>query len=67
VLKMVAGKHASLGIRAEHYPIVGKHLLASICEVLDQDPNSDFITAWGVAYWQVADFLIQMEFEHYYF
>jgi len=61
VLKMVAGKHASLGIRAEHYPIVGKHLLASICEVLDQDPNSDLITAWGVAYGQLADLLIQME------
>ncbi len=28
VLTMVAHKHVSLGIRAEHYPIVGLHLLA---------------------------------------
>jgi len=29
VLQLVAHKHVSLGIRREHYAIVGKHLLAS--------------------------------------
>lgn len=29
VLTLVANKHASLVIRAEHYPIVGGHLLAA--------------------------------------
>ena len=32
VITLIANKHASVGIRAEHYPIVGKHLLASIRE-----------------------------------
>ena len=30
VLTMIANKHLSLGVRAEHYAIVGRHLLAAI-------------------------------------
>src|SRR5260221_535107 len=41
VLHRIAHKHASLGIRPEHYPIVGMHLLASIREVLGETAAAD--------------------------
>lgn len=62
VLERVANKHVSLGIRAEHYPIVGQHLLASIREVLGEETASDsLLNAWGAAYQQLADLLIRLE------
>ena len=61
VITLIAHKHASLGIRAEHYPIVGKHLLASIKEVLGDAANDELINAWGVAYGVLADVLIEAE------
>ncbi|MES2935577.1 MAG: NO-inducible flavohemoprotein [Pseudomonadota bacterium] len=61
VLKMVANKHVSLGIRAEHYPIVGKHLLASIKVVLGDAASDELINAWALAYGQLADLLIGFE------
>ena len=33
-VELIAQKHCSLGIRPEHYPIVGKHLLVAIKDVL---------------------------------
>ena len=53
----IANKHVSVGIRAEHYPIVGKHLIASIKEVL----GDAAIDAWTAAYMQLADVLIGAE------
>ncbi|MEO9386542.1 NO-inducible flavohemoprotein [Chromobacterium phragmitis] len=61
VLIRVAHKHVSLGIRAEHYPIVGKHLLASIREVLGEAAGDDLIQAWAEAYGLLADTLIGIE------
>lgn len=62
VLERVAHKHASLGIRAEHYPIVGKHLLASIREVLGEEAAPDsLLEAWAAAYQQLAELLINLE------
>lgn len=65
VLNMVANKHASLGIRKEHYPIVGTHLLASIREVLGEAANNELLEAWGLAYAQLQDVLVGMESELY--
>lgn len=65
VLERVAHKHTSLGIRAEHYPIVGKHLLASIQEVLGEAATPALIAAWAAAYGQLADILIAEERELY--
>ncbi|TDR80076.1 NO-inducible flavohemoprotein [Paludibacterium purpuratum] len=61
VLTRIANKHASLGIRAEHYPIVGQHLLASIREVLGDAANDALIDAWASAYGQLADMLVAEE------
>ena len=57
----IANKHVSVGIRAEHYPIVGKHLIASIKEVLGEAATPELIDAWTAAYMQLADVLIGAE------
>ncbi len=65
VLERIAHKHVSLGIRAEHYGIVGRHLLASISEVLGAAATSEVIDAWAQAYGQLADVLIGLESQLY--
>jgi nitric oxide dioxygenase len=65
VLGRIAHKHASLGIRAEHYPIVGMHLLASIREVMGVAASDALIDAWAAAYGQLADLLIGVETDLY--
>ena len=57
----IANKYVSVGIRAEHYPIVGKHLIASIKEVLGDAATPELIDAWTAAYMQLADVLIGAE------
>lgn len=65
VLERVAAKHVSLGIRREHYGIVGRHLLASIAEVLGDAATTELIAAWAAAYGQLADLLASMEQQLY--
>lgn len=60
-VELIAHKHASLGIKAEHYPIVGKHLLASIKELLGDAATEQIIDAWAEAYGILADIFIQRE------
>ncbi|AAP85952.1 NO-inducible flavohemoprotein (plasmid) [Cupriavidus necator H16] len=65
VLKNIANKHASLGVKPEQYPIVGEHLLAAIKEVLGNAATDDIISAWAQAYGNLADVLMGMESELY--
>ncbi|WP_245935764.1 NO-inducible flavohemoprotein [Sphingobacterium athyrii] len=64
-VKHIGQKHSSLNIRPEHYQIVGKHLLASIREVLGDAATEELIAAWKVAYFQLADLMIGIEKEMY--
>lgn len=64
-VKHIGQKHSSLHIRPEHYQIVGKHLLASIQEVLGDAATDELIEAWKVAYFQLADLMIGLEKEMY--
>ena len=48
-------------MRPEHYPIVGKHLLASIREVLGEAATDELVDASAAAYGQLADLLIAEE------
>ncbi|KAK6371478.1 uncharacterized protein PV06_01487 [Exophiala oligosperma] len=57
----IGHKHASLGITADQYPIVGENLLASIKEVLGDAVNQPVIDAWAAAYQQLADIFINFE------
>ncbi len=65
VLQMVVTKHISLGVRAEHYDVVGRHLLAAIREVLGAAASDELVAAWGQAYGALADTLIALEQQAY--
>lgn len=64
-VSLIAHKHCSLGIKPEHYPIVGECLLAAIAEVLGDAVNDDILNAWGAAYQQLANILIDVERDIY--
>ncbi|MFL9868467.1 NO-inducible flavohemoprotein [Paraburkholderia fungorum] len=63
VLKNIANKHVSLNVRAEHYPIVGEHLLGAIKDVLGEAATDEIVSAWAQAYGNLADMLMGMESE----
>ena len=61
VINRIAHKHASVGITAAHYPIVGRHLLGAIQEILGEAATPELIEAWAEAYGLLADTLIEAE------
>lgn len=61
VLDRIAHKHVSLGITPAQYTIVGRHLLASIGEVLGDAITQDIAAAWDEVYWLMASELIARE------
>lgn len=65
VVKQIAHKHKSLQVKADHYPIVGKHLLLAIKDVLGEAATDEIIEAWGQAYRVIADVFIEIEREMY--
>src|SRR6188472_1783801 len=46
VLRRIAYKHVSLGIRPEQYTIVGRHLMAAVGEVLGDAVTAEVASAW---------------------
>jgi nitric oxide dioxygenase len=64
-VELIAQKHCSLGILPEHYPIVGKHLLVAIKDVLGDAASDEVISAWGEAYGLLAQVFIDRESEIY--
>jgi nitric oxide dioxygenase len=60
-IELIAQKHCSLGIKPEHYPIVGKHLLAAIQDVMGDDATVEIIDAVAEAYGLLADICIGRE------
>jgi nitric oxide dioxygenase len=61
----IAHKHRSLGIKPEHYPIVGKYLLMAIKDVLEDAATDEIIEAWREAYQAIADVFISVEADMY--
>ncbi|MEU3453780.1 globin domain-containing protein [Micromonospora sp. NPDC006766] len=61
ILDRIAHKHASLGITATQYPIVGRHLLAAVGEVLGDAVTPEVAAAWDEVYWLLACKLIARE------
>ncbi|WP_428852731.1 globin domain-containing protein [Imbroritus primus] len=61
VVSRIVHKHASVGITAEHYPIVGRHLLGAIQETLGAAATPDLLSAWEEAYGLLAHALITEE------
>jgi nitric oxide dioxygenase len=65
VVQRIVNKHVSVGIRAEHYPIVGKHLLEAIAATLGDAATPALLDAWKEAYHSLARLLISAEAELY--
>lgn len=61
VLERIVHKHVSVGITPSHYPIVGRHLLGAIKDVLGEAATPELIAAWDEAYWLLAGELIAAE------
>lgn len=57
--------HCNSKVQPEHYPIVGKHLLGAIKEVLGDDATEDIINAWAKTYGVIAEVFINNEKEMY--
>ncbi|MFG3658567.1 globin domain-containing protein [Streptomyces sp. NPDC047706] len=61
ILSRIAHKHVSLGITADMYPLVGRHLLAAVAEVLGGAVTPEVAAAWDEVYWLMANALIAAE------
>ncbi|UWE11088.1 globin domain-containing protein [Actinacidiphila bryophytorum] len=61
VLSRIAHKHVSLGVTADSYPLVGRHLMAAVGEVLGDAVTPEVAAAWDEVYWLMANALIAAE------
>lgn len=61
VVTRIGHKHTSLAIRPEHYGVIGRHLIASIREVLGEAATPALLDAWTAAYGQLATLMISIE------
>lgn len=60
VMRMAA-RHVETGIRPEHYPMVANALLPAIRDILGDAATDEVLSAWGEAYWALAEILIGKE------
>jgi nitric oxide dioxygenase len=65
VVKRIVHKHVSIGIHAQHYPIVGHHLLGAIAQTLGDAATPPLLAAWAEAYTSLANLLVAAEKEMY--
>jgi len=61
VMRRIAYKHISLGLRPEQYTVVGHHLLAAVGEVLGAAVTPEVADAWSEVYWLFATQLVAQE------
>lgn len=64
-VEKIGKRHVEVGIRPEHYPIVGSNLLLAIKEVLGDAATDEVIVAWGKAYEVIAGIFIDVEAKLY--
>ncbi|MEM6688887.1 MAG: NO-inducible flavohemoprotein [Planctomycetota bacterium] len=60
-VELIAQKHCSLGVKAEHYPIVGENLLGAIKDVMGDAATDEIIGAVAEAYGALAEICIGRE------
>ncbi|WP_018680435.1 globin domain-containing protein [Actinokineospora enzanensis] len=61
IAERIAHKHVSLGIRADQYPVVGRHLMGAVGTVLGAAVTPAVAAAWDEVYWLLACELIAAE------
>ena len=64
-VEKIAVRHCDCGVKEEHYPIVGKHLLGAMKEVLKDAATDEVLAAWAKAYEVIAKVFIEKEKEIY--
>lgn len=64
-VKKIGEVHCRVGIKPEHYPIVGKNLLLTLQSMLGEKADDTFMTAWEKAYKEISAVFIQVEQEIY--
>lgn len=57
----ICARHVATHIKAEHYPAVAEALLPAIRDVLGEAATDDILSAWGQAYWYLANIMIARE------
>ena len=65
VMRRIAHKHVSLGIKSYEYPIVGHHLMWAIGDVLGEAVTPEIAAAWDEVYWLFGCQLIAEEAKLY--
>lgn len=65
VVNKIGEVHCNSKVKPEHYPIVGKHLLGAIKEVLGDAATDEIIDAWAKTYGVLAEVFINREKEIY--
>lgn len=61
VMRRIAYKHVSLGVRAEQYIVVAHYLLEAVAQVLGEAVTPEVAAAWEEVYWLFAVQLIGEE------
>jgi nitric oxide dioxygenase len=61
VMRRIAYKHMSLGIRAEQYTVVGHYLLEAVAQILGDAVTPEIAAAWEEVYWLFAVQLVAEE------
>ena len=61
LLRRIAHKHASLGIRPDQYQVVHDNLMWAIVDVLGDAVTPQVTAAWEEVYWLMANALINQE------
>lgn len=65
VMRRIAHKHVSLGVRARDYTVVGRYLLDAVGSVLGDAVTPEVRTAWDEVYWLFGCSLIAEEAKLY--
>lgn len=60
-IERITQKHCGLHILPEHYHYVAESLLGAIKDVLGAAATEEVLSAWGEAYWFLADVLMARE------
>jgi nitric oxide dioxygenase len=64
-VERMANRHVETAVKPEHYPKVADALLPAIRDVLGEVASDEVLSAWGEAYWFLADVLIAREAQMY--
>lgn len=65
IMRRIAHKHVSLGIKSYEYPIVGHHLMWAVGDVLGEAVTPEIAAAWDEVYWLFGCQLIAEEAKLY--